>query len=325
MSSSTYPQLPKRRAEDSGRDSASDRERILRLLFSLILLASVSALGWWYWRHASGFSIVRDGSPSWSHDSKRIVFSSEDHGQADIVTASLTGADREEILKWPTDEAEPAFSPDGKRIAFSTNLDGNYEIYTMFADGSSPTPLRITNHPARDTAPAWFPGGNKIVFMSTRGGAEYDIYQMDADGSNVQALTTGGSYWFPQVSPDSANIALHKLRDIYVLNLRSKAMRRLTYEPANGMHPTWSPDGRQIAFMSWRNGRTELFTAKSDGSDSDQQLLVSMPTGDAVDPSWSPNGQYIAFVHVIGKVAETQQRVVYIVDVNSKRLTRISK
>jgi TolB protein len=118
------------------------------------------------------------------------------------------------------------------------------------------------------------------------------------------------------------NIAFHKVRDVYVLNLRTKTQRRLTYEPMNGMHPTWSPDGKQIAFMSWRNGRTEIFTAKSDGTE--QQLLVSMPSGDAIDPSWSPDARYIAFVHVTGKPPD-EQRVVYTVDVHTKRITRISR
>ena len=96
------------------------------------------------------------------------------------------------------------------------------------------------------------------------------------------------------------------------------------------MYPTWSSDASQIAFMSWRSGRTELFTAKASGAD--QQLLVSMPTGDAIEPRWSPDNNYIAFVHVpggVGAVGNTrdpgQQRIVFIVDVKTRRLTRLSR
>jgi Tol biopolymer transport system component len=48
--------------------------------------------------------------------------------------------------------------------------------------------------------------------------------------------------------------------------------------------------------MSWRNGKTEIFTMNADGSD--QTRLVSMDAGDAVDPRWSPDGSQIAFVHL---------------------------
>jgi TolB protein len=62
------------------------------------------------------------------------------------------------------------------------------------------------------------------------------------------------------------------------------------------MYPSWAPDGRRLAFMSWRNGKTEIFTMKADGSE--QTRLVSMERGDAVDPRWSPDGSTIAFVHL---------------------------
>ena len=74
---------------------------------------------------------------------------------------------------------------------------------------------------------------------------------------------------------------------------------QLTHDPANGMYPTWSRDSQRIAFMSWRNGRTEIFTMNADGSN--QQPIVTMPRGGAIDPRWSPDGTRIAFVNVPGR------------------------
>ena len=92
--------------------------------------------------------------------------------------------------------------------------------------------------------------------------------------------------------------------------------------------PKFSPDGERIAFMSWRNGRTEIFTMNADGSN--QQPIVTMPTGGAIDPRWSPDGTRIAFVHVAESTAQDAQnpndhRIIYVVDVASGKTTRLSR
>ena len=299
---------------------------MLRLLFVGILVALVGGFGWWYWQQATRGGVIREGAPSWSPDSKQIVFYAEQNGKADIWVTDLTGRDRQYLTNTASDEGAPAYSPDGKQIAFDRDRDGTYEIYVMTADGNAPR--RLTNHPGRDLAPAWSPDGRHIVFMSTRDNPEFDIYSINIDSGTIERLTNGSSNWFPQFSPDGSQIALHVMRDVHIYSLKTRELRRVTYEPLNGMYPTWSSDGTQIAFMSWRNGRTEIFTAKAGGAD--QQLLVSMPTGDAVDPRWSPNGEYIAFVHgpsggVAEKQDQSQERTIYVVDVKTKRLTRLSR
>jgi len=117
---------------------------------------------------------------------------------------------------------------------------------------------------------------------------------MNADGSDVERLTTGQTDWFPQFSPDGTRLALHVGRDVNVFDLKTRTLRALTQDQANRMYPTWSPDGQRIAFMSWRNGKTELFTMNADGSD--QRILFSPATGSAIDPRWSPDGSRIVFV-----------------------------
>jgi Tol biopolymer transport system component len=268
---------------------------------------------------------VRDSSPNWTPKGD-VVFASESGGKADIVVTDRSGGQRRVLIEKLGDNGGPAFSPDGTQLAFHTDRDGNYEIYVARADGMAAR--RITNDPATDQMPAWSRDGSQIVFMSNRaGGKNFDIYRMNKDGSNVERLTTTGSNWFPEYSVDGGQLALHIERDVYIMSLSTKGLRRVTHEPANGMHPTWSPDGLRLAFMSWRNGRSEIFTSNVDGSGA--EVLVTMPTGDAIDPRWSPDGHYIAFVHVPNGAGDGQntngQRVVYVVEVSSGRLTRVSR
>jgi Tol biopolymer transport system component len=306
----------------------SSRTPVERVLFGLGIAAGLIGLiagAWWLWTQLGVGVPVRDNSPNWTPTGD-VVFSSETAGKARIVITDKTGGHRRAPFTTPGEDGGAAFSRDGSQLVYHTDRDGNLEIYVALADGTAAR--RITNDPAADEMPAWSRDGSQIVFMSNRGtGKTFDIYRMNKDGTNVERLTNGGSNWFPEYSPDGGQLALHIERDVYIMSLATKGLRRITHEPANGMHPTWSPDGLRLAYSSWRNGRSEIFTAAVDGSGA--QVLVTMPTGDAIDPRWSPDGNYIAFVHVPSGSGDgkdsTGQHIVYIVEVSSGRLTRISR
>jgi Tol biopolymer transport system component len=322
------PNPQQRRVADRQGDGSAEREGLLRILFVGLIVSILGGFGWWYWHYATGSGVVHDSAPSWAPDSRQVIYSSESDGQSDLYSVDLAGRERQHLTQTPSNEGHPAFAPDGSAIAFDTDSDGNYEIYKMRPNAEAPARQRLTNHPARDVAPSWSPDGRWIVFMSDRDNPEFDVYRMDADGKNVQRMATGGTGMYPQFAPDGAQIAMHIARDVHVLSLKSQQVRRVTHEPLNGMYPTWSSNASQLAFMSWRNGHTELFTAKASGEE--QQLLVSMPVGDAVDPRWSPDGARIAFVHVPGGGAantrsDDRQRIIYVVDVKTHRLTRLSR
>ncbi|HEX5070681.1 MAG TPA: hypothetical protein VFV78_10760 [Vicinamibacterales bacterium] len=311
-----------RRRQDRSSPFRSHYERIILLVVGVAAFVGAVTAVWWLWTQSGLGSSVHDSAPNWAPGG-RLIFASDQNGQSDLVQADLVGGHRTPVTTRAGDEGGPAYSPDGRWIAFWGSWDGNSEIYVREAGTETDRPL--SRHPSIDRSPTWSRDGRQIVFMSDRDNKSFDLYRMDADGSNVERLTNGGSNGFPEYSPDGGQILMHKDGDLYIMSLVNLGLRRVA---TNGMHGTWSPDGHLIAFMSWRNGRSEIFTAKSDGSE--PQVVVTMPTGDAVDPRWSPDGKYIAFVNVPNGVARISPVVaalgiVYVLELDSGRITRVSK
>jgi Tol biopolymer transport system component len=269
----------------------------------------------------------KDGSPAWSPDGKRIAFYSERDGNAEIYLMNVDGTAVTRLTDTRADEGYPAWSPDGRTISFDSDRGGNFDIYAMNPDGTNVRPL--TRHPSRDVSATWSADGTAIVFMSDREDGGFDVYRAAPDPSAVATrVTRTGSTWFPVFSPDGKTLAFHVGRDVHTMPVPSNVEgpasggdpRRLTVDPANGMYPSWSPDGARLAFMSWRNGKTEIFTMKSDGTD--QEVLVSMDRGDAVDPRWSPDGSQIAFVHLPDGM-NGSAAIICVVDADGSRLRRL--
>ena len=128
----------------------------------------------------------------------------------------------------------------------------------MNADGSGQR--RLTREAARGDAPAWSPDGRKITFQTqaaSGGGGHgwhwYGVHVMNADGSGQPKKLASGE------------------------PLKDRVPR--------AARPRWSPDGRMIAFLSWRAGNYDVYVMNADGSG-----LTNVTRSRAKESSfaWSP-------------------------------------
>jgi TolB protein len=228
-----------------------------------------------------------DSDPTWSPDGKRILFTSDrDHQDSNPQKVSseiyVMNADGSAPKRLTTNEFQdwsPHWSPDGKQIVYASSLTepgNNFDVFTMNADGTGRK--NLTPGPGRDFIPLWSPNG-KIVFSSDDDG-EYDLYVMDADGGPVTKLFEDPHSDHPSSwSPNGEQLLFRRFdpseshTNLYVVNADGSNVRQLT--TGAGLFDccaVWSPDGKQIAFASDRNGTHDIFVMNSDGSN--QRVLL---------------------------------------------------
>ena len=125
-----------------------------------------------------------------------------------------------------------------------------------------------------------------IAFTSGRTGNS-DIYIMDIEGKNIRNLTDQPTWDFaPTFSPNGRWMAYVADRDIYLMNSGTKEGHRLT----EGGSPDWSPDSESIVFVSNRSGQSNIYKMDING-EAVQQLTNEASSS----PSWSSNGEWIVF------------------------------
>ena len=169
----------------------------------------------------------------------------------------------------------PRASPTANQVVYESNADGNLELYLLNLDGiplgqitpEQIQPKRITFNETDDGSPAFFPDGQRIIFVSSRkenprneapGNQVNQLYTIDIDGKNERHFNPNRyDCYNPTVSPDGKTIAYVSARDgdteIYLIDADGKNMRRITGDIGVSIHPAFSPDGQHLAFVSDRN------------------------------------------------------------------------
>lgn len=178
-----------------------------------------------------------------------------------------------------TRETDPAPSPDGKWLAFTSDRTGSYQIWVMPLAGGparqltfDPESLVVKDPDRPDTTrtvipraatPTWAPDCKSLLFISTRTG-RYNIYSLPLEGGTPRALASPiGNNRFAVYSPDGRKIAFYSNRldpgqlfgfNVYVMDSAGETLERMARPVTRGAgspgHPTWSPDGQWIAYVS---------------------------------------------------------------------------
>jgi TolB protein len=233
----------------------------------------------------NGQSIVL--TPRFSPSQRSIVYMSYVNDRPAIYVYDVATAKQRLLVNNPSITFAPRYSPDGRWILFSMAVAGNTDIYRIPAAGGSPQ--RLTNAPGIDTGGSYSPDGSRIVFESDRSGAQ-QIYVMNADGSNQQRISFGGGrYATPVWSPRGDLIAFTKIAGdfrIGVMNAGGGNEHILTNDWQDE-GPSWSPNGRVIAFFRAHRGGAGSADVWSVDLTGVNERKIPTPL-DGSDPSWGP-------------------------------------
>jgi len=214
----------------------------------------------------TGFAIKCNNDHGISPDGNWLVVSDDSRGGGSrIYILPITGGEPR-LVPGKAPSYWHGWSPDGKTLAYPAQRDGEFDIYTIPVEGGAET--RLTDAPGLDDGSEYTPDGEYIYFNSVRTGV-MKIWRMRTDGSGQEQMTFNEEYadWFPHPSPDGKWVVFlsfdksvegHPPDKDVVLRImplsggEPSVLTRLFGGQGTINVPSWAPDSRHFAFVSYR-------------------------------------------------------------------------
>jgi Tol biopolymer transport system component len=247
-------------------------------------------------------------APAWSPDGQRIAFVRPDG----LYVMTADGKDSSRLVACARRDCQglgtPAWSPDGGRIAFPGSWNGRDGLWVVETDGGGLVPIRQGLTVLG--APAWSPDGQDIAVsghLAADPGTHSILVLSATTGQIVRAISVAGIEFSETVSwssngmwlaaSGSGSSGISEGEGIYLIRADGSQSRLLTSCPASpsciDVYPTWSPDGRHIAFTRGRCSERggDCFTGDVYVIDVETGRSHPLTSGPGLDccPSWQPH------------------------------------
>ena len=262
---------------------------------------------------------VRD--PQCAPDGKSVAFvvsqidvKEDKPGGGHIWTIGLDGRNERQITSSTDSESNPRFSPDGKYLSFTSSRPGKAKGNQVWLlDRSGGEAFQLTEVKGRLQGYEWSPDSKRLAL--TIGDPDPDASDAPGNpstGSGSAAGDSGGGR--PRV-PKPIVIDRYKYKQdvqgyllsgrhtyIYLFDLETKSLDRVTKSAADESSPSWSPDGTRLAFTSNRapdpdrEPSAQLFVVDAKPGAIEKALSPATSRGGRGKAEWSPDGKWLAFL-----------------------------
>ena len=212
------------------------------------------------------------GYPGPSPEGTHVVFNSRvideaGNSQMEIFTANISTGETYRLTYNPSFDDSGRWSPDGSEIIFYSNRDGSMDLWKISVNESGyplEDAVKVLESDAREHCGRWSFDGNYIVYESDKTGVNH-LWMITSDGYNETQLTfdenqNGYPAWHPSGDYIVYNKQTSTSSNLHILSLLDGETKRLTMNQMGvDAHPTWSADGKYIAFHSDRAGNFDIW------------------------------------------------------------------
>ena len=263
-----------------------------------------------------------------SKGSDLIYFTSDRDGNMEIYSIDPDSREELNITDKSEDEYSPVLSPNGKWLAFLVGNENRSSIDVLNLDNRER--FTITRGIGKFLNPRWSPDSKRVVFLGIHDDKGARVYITEVEQisparlSDIEAVRVGD--W----SSDGESVVFSsedgERTGIHVRNPDGVNQRQMTCAKDYGA--TWSPDSRQLVFLSERDGNPDVYVIERDSLDelcagkkgvrSEAYQLTETDETES-DVSWSPDGKWLLFVS-----ERDGNKEIYVMEASGNKQTRLT-